>query len=102
MKRSLLSVTLLTCMTALNAQTDRIPIPVNRCASYEVYQRMLHNDPTFARNQQSIEQFTEKFVNSGDVTMRTAAGTAVYTIPVVVYVVYNTTTENISNAQIQS
>ena len=101
MKRSLLAIAFAGALT-LAANAQETLVPVNRCASNEVYQRMLKNDPAFAKSRQSIEQFTEKFATTGSATMRAEAGTALYVIPVVVHVVYNTSTQNISDAQIQS
>jgi len=100
MKRSLLALALVGMGVATNAQDDRTS--VKRCGSYEVYQQMLQNDPAFKKNQESIEQFTEHFIKNGGAEMRSVAGTVVYTIPVVVHVVYNKAVQNISNAQILS
>ena len=63
-----------------------------RCASYEVLQAQLKADPSLSQRMQEIENFTAtaKLVNG------------VITIPVVVNVIYNTTSQNISLAQIQS
>jgi hypothetical protein len=75
---------------------------INRCSSYEVYQRMLQSDPTFAKNRKSIEQFTENYSNNGSANMSSAVNAPVYTIPVVVHVVYNKAAQNISDAQVLS
>ena len=101
MKRSLLAMAFVSGLTLVTNGQETL-VPVNRCASNEVYQRMLKNDPAFARNRQSIEQFIENFTKNGSATMRTQAGTPVYIIPVVVHVVYNKAAQNISDAQIQS
>jgi hypothetical protein len=65
------------------------------CGSMEHLQQM-SNDPQVVERRTQIEAFTEEWVrnNGGD--------RALVTIPVVVHVVYNTATENISDAQIQS
>jgi len=70
------------------------PTIARRCASYEVLQDQLKADPSLAQRMQEIENFTAspaaKLING------------VITIPVVVNVIYNTTSQNISLAQIQS
>lgn len=65
------------------------------CGSMEHLQQM-SEDPQVVERRMQIEAFTEEWVrnNGGD--------RALVTIPVVVHVVYNTATENISDAQIQS
>ncbi len=72
-------------------------VAAQRCGSMEVlHQQML--DPTIAANRQQIEEHTNQFIaNYQGNTSR-----AVITIPVVVHVVYNTTAQNVSNAQIQA
>jgi hypothetical protein len=66
------------------------------CAAAEIFQQQLEN-PAFREAHDEIERHTEHFVQSGGSQDR-----AVVTIPVVVHVVYNNATENISDAQIQS
>lgn len=62
-------------------------------------QLLVQEDPATTTRMDQIEQFTQQWVADhpqGDNSR------AVYTIPVVIHVVYNTATENISDAQIQS
>ena len=68
------------------------------CASHAYNEALMASDPMFRANQQSIEEFTTRFVslNSNSQTR------VVVTIPVVVHVVYRTAAENISDAQIQA
>jgi len=76
-----------------------------QCASHEVYQKQLLTDPNFAQQQRDIESYTESYVKQGGSRTATNAlqrGASVYNIPVVVHVVYNTTAQNISDAQVQS
>lgn len=88
--------------TTLSFSQD-LKTPVDRCGSYPIYQQMLQTDPMFAKNQQSIEAFTKNFIaKGGAASMRTAQGTPVYTIPVIIHVVYKTAAQNVSDAQIQS
>lgn len=67
------------------------------CGTTE-YQMMLEQeDPSIINRREEIEQFTRDFLISNPQSER-----ALVRIPVVVHVVYNTTAENISDAQIQS
>lgn len=68
------------------------------CAAQEVLQQQLMADPGLASRRQSIEASTRNFVESG--SARLVNG--VLEIPVVVNVIYRTSAENISLAQIQS
>ena len=68
------------------------------CASHGYNEALMAADPIFRANQASIEEFTTRFVSLNP-NLQTRA---VVTIPVVVHVVYKTTAENISDAQIQS
>ena len=67
------------------------------CGTTE-YQMMLEQeDPSIIQRRDEIEQFTRDYLMNN-----TQGDRALVTIPVVVHVVYNTTAENISDAQIQS
>lgn len=66
------------------------------CASHEVLQRQLQEDPTLASRMSQIENFTNEAIKSG----RLVNGKIV--IPVVFNVLYRTSAENISLAQLQS
>ncbi|WP_165768142.1 GEVED domain-containing protein [Hymenobacter amundsenii] len=68
------------------------------CSTMEVLERQLAADPTLALRLRAIEAQTRDFVDN-PVAQRTAAAV---TIPVVVHVLYNTTAQNISDAQIAS
>jgi hypothetical protein len=68
------------------------------CSTMEVYERQLQADPGFKVRREAIEAYTQRQINKGQLNHRTG----VITIPVVVHVVYNTTAQNISDAQIQS
>jgi hypothetical protein len=68
------------------------------CGVMEHHEMLLQQDPNYGENLQRIEDFTNNFIaQGGQLTDR-----AVINIPVVVHVVYNTTAENISDAQIMS
>jgi hypothetical protein len=68
------------------------------CGIMEYHEQHVLEYPQAAENLEAIEEFTQRFVErGGELTDRNAI-----TIPVVVHVVYRTTAENISEAQILS
>ncbi len=72
----------------------------NRCGTMDHLATMLQNDVTLSTRMQIIEQQTAQYVAN---PANYAQGSrAILTIPVVVHVVYNTATQNISTAQVQS
>jgi hypothetical protein len=70
---------------------------LRNCASQEVYEQSLAADPQFALRRAEIEAYLEEYVS----TVQPRSGSVV-TIPVHFNVLYNTTAQNISNAQLQS
>lgn len=68
------------------------------CATMQHLQMQLQSDPTLAARMQQIENKSQQII-AGNAQNRT---TAVIVIPVVVHVVYNTASQNISDAQVQS
>jgi hypothetical protein len=68
------------------------------CHTMENQERLLQEDPHLFERIQKIEAFTNYAISSGKVDKNKA----VITIPVVFHIVYNTTAQNISDAQIQS
>ena len=66
------------------------------CASHEVHEQQLRENPELAAKMQEIENFTQTAITNG----RLVNGKI--QIPVVVNVLYRTATENISLTQIQS
>ena len=70
--------------------------PQRSCSTMDVDARLRAEDPFYAANREAIEQFTQNYIateaNSGE--------RAVVTIPVVVHIVYNIASENISDAQV--
>ncbi len=77
------------------------------CGAVDVLNAQLQADPSLAQRMASIEKQTQDFVAAqqpgGRSTQATAtAYTGLVTIPVAVHVIYNTTAQNISQAQIQS
>jgi hypothetical protein len=73
-------------------------IPTRNCSTMEQFARQVQADPVFKSNHDAIEAYTQKRITAGKLNQRTG----VITIPVVVHVVYNTSAQNISDAQIQS
>lgn len=101
MKKLLLfSFLVIVCFSNLKTQAQRT------CASYEVFQQQLQSNPLFAKKQQEIEAFTQNFIRKGGSralnNFVNGKGTPVYTIPVVVHVVWKTAEQNISEAQVLS
>ena len=72
------------------AQTKR------SCGTMNVHERLMETSPEYRANQKMIDEHNHRFEVSGHKTQ------SVITIPVVVHVVYRTSTENVSDAQIQS
>ncbi len=90
---SLTGVLLMACSlftTTLTAQRN--------CSAMEHLEMQMEQDPKRALKLEQIEQQTRRYLQNSDAR----AVNGVITIPVVVHVVYNTSTENISDAQIQS
>jgi len=78
---------------------DKIEITQRKCGTAEVLERQLAEDPSLRKRMDQIETFTQK-VSKNPSAFRLVNG--VITIPVVVHVVYKTTAQNISDAQVQS
>ena len=70
-----------------------------KCATVDQHNHLLEMHPEMQSNRQQIEDHTNQFIKNQ--TQNKATG-IVYTIPVVVHVVYRTAAENISDAQVQS
>jgi len=78
---------------------DETQVTRRSCGSYEVLQQQLAEDPSLATRMKNIENFTRQAIQSGAVN-RLVGDTI--EIPVVVHVLYNTASQNISDAQVQS
>ncbi len=70
------------------------------CATDQMMQQAMANDPGFAINRAQLEQFTAQYVQQHQQQGQRTAGTILYTIPVVFHVIHNYGPENISKAQI--
>lgn len=103
MKKFFLSAALLvmlfSCQNENTADVAVNPAAQRYCASHDVLERQLKEDPQLALKMNEIEEFTEKF-KTNNVNYRLVNGQI--EIPVVVNVLYRTAAENISLAQIQS
>jgi hypothetical protein len=81
-----------------SSDDEQQAITKRSCASYEVLQEQLKADPTLKQRMDQIEAYTARMIQSG----KLSGTTGIIEIPVVVHVVYNTTAQNISDAQVQS
>lgn len=90
-------MSLISCNKEENSATQETASLSHRgCASHEVLQEQMRQNPELAIKMNEIESFTERAIQEG----RLVNGKI--QIPVVVNVLYRTTAENISQAQIQS
>ena len=83
-----------------NSAGAQAPAPHRTCASVEVLAAQLAADPGLAQRMAAINNQAVQFAKTNQAANATTAITV--TIPVVVHVLYSTTAENISDAQIQS
>jgi len=83
-----------------NAADNATPNGRRSCASHDVLEAQLKADPTLADRMKAIESFTTKY-QQRQIARRLVDG-EIIEIPVVVNVVYKTTDQNISDAQIAS
>jgi hypothetical protein len=68
------------------------------CGTMDVHDRLMHEHPDYQQRMQRIEQFTQEAISSGTLDL----SKNLITIPVVIHVLYNTSSQNVSDAQIQS
>lgn len=80
-------------------ETD-VAVTSRECASYEVLQENLKADPSLGKRMNDIETFTQKVLANPAAYRVLADGTL--ELPVHVNVLYKTSGENVSDAQIQS
>ena len=73
---------------------------VRECASQEVLEEQLAADPSLRQRMNDIEAFTYRVIQTNQLARLVSGG--IIEIPVVVNVLYRTSAENISDAQIQS
>lgn len=82
-----------------DAMSSEVAPAQRNCYSNEVYQEQVKANPALARKTEEIEAFTRNVVNN-PTAYRLVNG--IIEIPVVFNVIYNTSAENISAAQLQS
>jgi hypothetical protein len=83
---------------AKRKKTVKAPAPSRRgCGCVQAHFGLLDTYPEFRANQGQIEQFTRHYLQAGDF----AARASMARIPVVVHVVYRTSDENVSDAQVK-
>jgi hypothetical protein len=81
-------------------QEDQVSVVTKRsCAAYEVLEAQMAADPSLRARRQEIEDYTNKVLKNPN-AYRLVGDTI--EIPVVVHVVYRTSAENISDAQVKS
>ena len=77
-------------------------IPTRRCGTMIGYDARLESDPQFAANEKDLEVEISRYIERMQQADRIAFRSGHVVIPVVVHVVHENSTENISDAQIQS
>lgn len=78
------------------------PVPPPRtCGTMDGHLAQLKRSPEYRKAREEIEQFTREYIKRRD-ELGAGLRTGIISIPVVVHVVYNTATQNITDAQIQS
>jgi Secretion system C-terminal sorting domain/Pregnancy-associated plasma protein-A len=76
-----------------------------KCATMQVYEKRIQSDPGTLSRMQQNEIETQTWISENKNLLKhknQAKSGALVTIPVVVHVLYNNSTENISNEQVQS
>lgn len=87
--------------TSTNSSENNVQVPATRtCGTTDYMQQRLNSNPQLRENFNKVQEQMKALINSGELANRNAA--VVVTIPVVVHVVYNNSTQNISDAQINS
>jgi hypothetical protein len=86
----------ITCLLWALPSFSQLP---RKCGTVNIHRQLLQRDPSVAARKQALERATESWTANRPNGFENRT---VITIPVVVHVVYRTTTQNISDAQIQS
>jgi hypothetical protein len=104
------------CLSVLFSLITIAGLAQTQCRSFEYRQQQLKANPMLAQTVATIEQFTSRQLDqhplavtggtSGSTSSSSGAASggtpSLITIPVVVHILYNSNTENISDAQVQS
>jgi len=80
-------------------QDEEITATKRSCSSDDVLQQQLIEDPTLGTRMNAIEEFTRRIIESPD---QNRLVNGIIEIPVVFNVLYKTTAQNVSQAQLQS
>jgi hypothetical protein len=91
----------LTLATLVLMAKSLVAQETGQCATMHNLTRLETLDPALREKMQAIETHTQQILSLAARTATSTQGT-IYNIPVVVHVVYNTSAQNISDAQIQS
>ena len=81
-----------------NNETENPVAGHRQCATMEVHNRLMAEDPSYAKKHQEIEDFTNRVIESGN--YRLVNG--VIEIPIVYNVIYKTTAQNVSQAMLDA
>src|ERR1700752_1208902 len=92
----------LTLATLVLMARSLVAQETGQCATMHNLTRLETLDPTLREKMQAMETQTQQILNSPVGRTATSIQSTVYNIPVVVHVVYNTSAQNISDAQIKS
>ena len=76
--------------------------PRRHCGSMDVLNAQLAADPGYARRLQAIDKQAAAYTLARSGQQQRTTSAVIVTIPVVVHVLYNTSAQNISDAQVQS
>jgi plastocyanin len=99
MKKSFTLVVLFFCLFSSNAQNILTDENFRGCAQEEVLANILSTDPQTLARQLDIENRILQAAQNG-MTVSGSRSNVLYTLPVVVHIVHNNGTENISDAQV--
>jgi len=95
MKRITFIISLLCTLTSIFSLAQQI----QRCGTMDMLEQQKNANPGLEQRMVIIEKQTQKWIKNHSNMKNTGA---VITIPVVVHVIWNTSVQNISDAQIQS
>jgi len=102
MKKILLSISIILLsyplLFAQKSYDSKVPSKERNCATMEHLEFLQSKDPSLKKRMHKNELYLQSIIKS----QTNSKSMSIITIPVVVHVVYNTSTENISTSQIQS
>ena len=103
MKKNIYTVALAigTLMVASSPVSAQAP-PRRSCGSMDVLKAQLAADPSYASRLQAIDKQAAAYTLRRSSQQQRTTSAIIVTIPVVVHVLYNTSAQNISDAQVQS